>query len=110
LLDGQKKVLQGRRERVLNIGEKLDWKPDLARPDGEYYLVCQYKKMSSIEGKDFNQTWSQLTIIEAPELREVYVISKQLEFKISSEGKRQIRYILTMFKKWRYSKALVEIE
>jgi len=45
LLDFNKKVLESMREIALGIGEGLEFKPMLNRPEGKYYLVCQYKQM-----------------------------------------------------------------
>jgi hypothetical protein len=89
LVDRKKNPILGCRETVLNVGEKLEWKPDLAyRPDGEYYpegqyyIRCQYRTVDS-EGDKIvvNQTWLPFTLTQADKLGEVHVASKPLEFK-----------------------------
>jgi len=90
LLDNENRVLEGRREPVLNMGEKLEWEPNLFRPDGLYYLVCQYKKMSSVDEKDAYQTLLQFNVMQASKLGEVYVATKQLEFKFPVKEKDKL--------------------
>jgi integrase len=81
LLDDHKRVLVGRREPVLNIGEKLDWKPNMVKPDGQYHLVCQYRKANIInDGLSLNQTWLPFRLMQSDKLGEVYISAGQLQF------------------------------
>jgi integrase/recombinase XerC len=92
LLDGDKEnVLQGRRETVLMIGEKLTWRPSLDRPDGMYYLVCQYRTTSPNSGSGLtNQTLLPFKLMQADKLGEVYMNPKELEFKQNIEQSDRI--------------------
>ena len=82
LLDDRKSLLEIRRESVIGVGEYIEYKPLLNRPEGQYYVVCQYKQLSRIDDKEvWYQTWLPFQLKDASEAGEVYVISGDLELK-----------------------------
>ena len=89
LLDNEKKLLQGKRETVLMIGEKVTWEPNVQRQDGNYYLVCQYKNVAKNNDKNsVHQTWLLFKLTEAQKSGEVYIAPDNLYLKtkvLSSE-------------------------
>lgn len=73
-LDGVKKLLEGRRETGLMIGERITWRPDVNRPDGQYYVVCQYKMpASATQSVRWNQTWLPFELTQSGRPGEVFV-------------------------------------
>jgi len=93
LLDNDRKLLESMREIALGIGESLDFKPMLNRPEGDYYVVCQYKQITSV---DNNEIWHQkclpFTLKMASKEDEVYVVPGELDFvfRILKNGKIDI--------------------
>ena len=82
LLDGEKILLQGKRETVLMIGEKVTWGPNLKRKDGNYFVVCQYKKaLSESQSEIWYQSWLPFRLTEAAKIGEVYVAPEQIILK-----------------------------
>jgi hypothetical protein len=58
LFDSNKNRLQGRRDPVLMIGDKIVWRPNLRRTDGNYFVICQYKKaLSESQSEIWYQSW-----------------------------------------------------
>ena len=91
LLDENQSLLEGYRETVLGVGKELEFKPILNRPEGRYYLICQYKQVAS-------DTWYQvllpLKLKRASRAGEVYVISGELEFKFGIPREDKIEIFL----------------
>jgi integrase len=83
LVDSEKKSLIGRRYPVLMIGEKIEWKPDFDMAEGQYYVVCQYTKASSVEEdvKLWSQVWLPFELTKADRAGEVYVATENLKFQ-----------------------------
>jgi integrase/recombinase XerD len=82
LLDGNKKSLLGRRYPVLMIDEKTEWRPDFCVPEGQYYMVCQYKKAVSAGDVMFwNQVWLPFELTKADRPGEVYIVAGNLTFR-----------------------------
>ena len=91
LLDGCKKLLEGIRETALGIGESLEFKPILSRNEGDYYVVCQYKQMTSIDNIEiWHQTWLPFTLKMATKEGEVYVVPFELDYKFGILKKAKI--------------------
>jgi integrase/recombinase XerD len=82
LLDSKKKSLIGRRYPVLMIDEKTEWRPDFYMPEGQYYVVCQYKKAVSTGDVTFwNQVWLPFELTKADRPGEVYIVAGNLTFR-----------------------------
>jgi integrase/recombinase XerD len=82
LLDSNKKSLLGRRYPVLTVGEKTEWRPDIDMPEGEYYMVCQYRKIVSNGDVSFwNQVWLPFELTKADRPGEAYVATGKLTFQ-----------------------------
>lgn len=88
LLNSKNNLLKGQRDPVLMIGEKMIWEIVFKRPDGQYYtegqyyVVCQYKKSSTdLKKEQWNQTWLpfQLTVADKPD--HYYVAPGKIVFK-----------------------------
>jgi site-specific recombinase XerD len=93
LLDEKQSLLEGYRETVLGAGKELEFKPILNRPEGKYYIVCQYKRLSSQnEEETLDQTWLPFNLSKASKVGEIYVAPGELEFKfgISQRDKKLI--------------------
>ncbi|MFC1913727.1 tyrosine-type recombinase/integrase [Chloroflexota bacterium] len=91
LLDMDRKMLESMREIALGIGESLEFKPRLNRPEGNYYIVCQYKQITSVNNNEiWHQTWLPFTLRMASKEGEVYVIPSELEFKLGIPKKDKI--------------------
>jgi hypothetical protein len=65
------------------IGEKTEWKPDFDMAEGQYYVVCQYKKGPSTEEGFtlWNQAWLPFELTKAERPGEVYVATENLKFR-----------------------------
>jgi len=90
LLDNNKILVEGYRETALRIREELKFEPILnEKPEGKYYLICQYKR---IDSKELNQTWLPFELGKASRAGEVYVTPGELmiEFNIAKEQIVQI--------------------
>ena len=93
LLDNRQEWLDTQRETILRANESLEFRPILHRPAGRYYILCQYKQVSS---QDEDAVWSQtrlpFNLIKASKKGEVYVSPGELEFKfgIPKEDKFEI--------------------
>ena len=74
LLDNRQEWLDTQRETILRANESLEFRPILHRPAGRYYILCQYKQVSS---QDEDAVWSQtrlpFNLIKASKKGEVYV-------------------------------------
>jgi integrase/recombinase XerD len=82
LFDSNKNLLQGRRDPVLMIGDKIVWRPNLRRTDGNYFVVCQYKKaLSESQSEMWYQSWLPFRLTEAAKIGEVYVAPEQIILK-----------------------------
>jgi integrase len=82
LLDSKKNSLIGRRYPVLMIDEKTEWRPDFYMPEGQYYVVCQYKKAVSTGDVTFwNQVWLPFELTKADRPGEVYIVAGNLTFR-----------------------------
>jgi hypothetical protein len=83
LFDESRKLLEGYRETVLRVGEEIEFRPILdEQAEGKYYIVCQYKQVSSDDDAEvFSQTWYPLYIHRASKVGEVIVVAGELEFK-----------------------------
>jgi len=81
LLDSKKNSLIWRRYPVLMIDEKTEWRPDFYMPEGQYYVVCQYKKAVSTGDVTFwNQVWLPFELTKADRPDEVYIVAGNLTF------------------------------
>jgi len=89
LFDDSNRFLEGYRETVLRIGEEIEFKPMLNRPEGKYYVICQYKRVAS---ETWDQTLLPIRLLKASREGEVYVAPGELEFKfgIPKEEKFEI--------------------
>ena len=82
---------KGYRETVLRAGEELEFKPMLNRPEGTYYLCCQYKQVSSESDEDtWDQTWLPFNLSKASKEGEIYVALGELEFKFGIPNKDKL--------------------
>jgi hypothetical protein len=82
LLDDKQKLLEAHKEIVLGAKEELIFKPMINISDGAYYLVCQYKGISSEFGHGIlNQTWLPFTLHRLNQQGKVFVILGELIFK-----------------------------
>ncbi len=91
LLDGCKNQLESMREIALGIGESLEFKPILNRPEGDYYMVCQYRQITSINNNEiWHQTWLPFMLKRASKEGEVYVVPCELDFKFGILKKNTI--------------------
>jgi len=82
LLDSRRLCLDMQRETILRANESLEFKPILHRPEGRYYILCQYKRVSSQdEGDVWAQTWFPFNLKRASKEGEVYIVPGELEFK-----------------------------
>ena len=82
-------MLEGSRETVLGIGEKLEFNPMLCNAIGKYYAICQYKQVYSQNDEIWAQTWLPFKLSRASREGEVYIKPSELEFKcvIPMKGK-----------------------
>jgi len=53
-------------------------------------LKANVVSITSVDEKEFSQTWLQLNVMEASKLGEVYVATKQLEFKFPIKEKDKL--------------------
>jgi hypothetical protein len=54
-----------------SIGDKIVWRPNLHQPDGNYFVVCQYKKaLSESQSEIWYQSWLPFRLTEAPKIGE----------------------------------------
>ncbi len=91
LLDVNRKLLESMREIALGIGESLEFKPMLNRPEGDYYVVCQYKQITSVDNNEiWHQTCLPFTLKMASKEGEVYVVPYELDFKFGIQKKDNI--------------------
>lgn len=93
LLDEKQSLLEGYRETVLGVGKELEFKSILNLPEGKYFIVCQYKRLSSQnEEETLDQTWLPFNLSRASKAGEIYVAPGELEFKfgISKRDKKAI--------------------
>ena len=93
LLDEKQGLLEGYRETVLGAGKELEFKPILNLPEGKYFIVCQYKRLSSQDEEEtLDQTWLPFNLSKASKAGEIYVAPSELEFKfgISKRDKKAI--------------------
>ncbi len=82
LLDDRKSLLEIRRESVIVVGEHIEYKPLLNRPEGQYYVVCQYKQLSLGDDKEvWYETRLPFRLKYASKEGEVYVIPGELEVR-----------------------------
>ena len=82
LFGDKKRLLEIMRESVIGIGEIIEYKPMLNRPEGQYYVVCQHKKLIQVGGEEvWYQTWLPFQLKHASKAGEVYVIPGELELK-----------------------------
>ncbi|MEE9520657.1 MAG: tyrosine-type recombinase/integrase, partial [Dehalococcoidales bacterium] len=65
LFDDKKRFLEGMHEIAIGVGEVLEYKPLLNRPERQYYVVCQYKQVSVGEENEiwfpYWITWSDIS-------------------------------------------------
>ena len=91
LLAEDRKLLESMREIALGIGGSLDFKPLLNRSEGNYYVVCQYKQITSADNNEiWHQTCLPFTLKMASEEGEVYLVPSELDFKFSILKKDKI--------------------
>ena len=91
LLDSRREWLDTQRETILGADESLEFKPILHRTEGSYYILCQYKQISSQdEGNIWAQTWLPFKLKKASKEGEVYVIPGELEFILDIDKKNKI--------------------
>ncbi|MFC1919112.1 hypothetical protein ACFLWW_04005, partial [Chloroflexota bacterium] len=91
LLDSRRQWIDTQRETVLRADESLQFKPILHRPEGRYYILCQYKQVSSQNEDDvWAQTWLPFKLKKASKQGEVYVVPGVLEFKSNIAEKDKI--------------------
>jgi len=77
-------------------GGELKFKPMLNRPEGKYYIICQYKRVSSqIEDETWYQTWLPFNLSKASKEGEVYVAPGELEFMFGIPTKGKIEIFLS---------------
>jgi integrase/recombinase XerD len=96
LLDSRREWLDTQRETVLRANESLEFKPILHRPEGSYYILCQYKRVSSQDEDDiWAQTWLPFKLKKASKKSEVYVVPGELEFKFDVAEKDKIEVFST---------------
>jgi len=68
----------------------------LNRPEGKYYIICQYKRVSSqIEDETWYQTWLPFNLSKASKEGEVYVAPGELEFMFGIPTKGKIEIFLS---------------
>ena len=93
--DESHNLLDAYRETVLGVGKELEFKPILNRPEGEYYIVCQYKHASyQNENETWAQTWLPFTLSKASKEGEVYVAPGELRFKFNISKEQLIQIFL----------------
>jgi site-specific recombinase XerD len=91
LLDSHRNSLEGRRETVLMVGERIEWTPTLDRPDGQYYVVCQYRTATANkQSEHWNQTWLPFELIQAGTPGDVFVAPEHLTFQTNIEQNEKI--------------------
>jgi hypothetical protein len=91
LLNEERDLLDAYRETVLGVGKELEFKPILKRPEGKYYIVCQYKHASyQNENETWDQTWLPFELSKASKEGEVYVAPGELEFKFGILNKDKL--------------------
>jgi hypothetical protein len=91
LLDCYRHLLQGRRETVLMVGERVEWTPALDKPDGQYSVVCQYRTATANKQSErWNQTWLPFELIQAGTPGEVHVVPGHLTFQANIEQNEKI--------------------
>jgi hypothetical protein len=94
LLDNRKRLLQIMRESAIGIGEYIEYKPMLSRQEGQYYVVCQYKRLSQINGKEvWYQTWLPFQLKHASKESEVYVTLRELELRHGVSLKEKLEHL-----------------
>ncbi|MGD0352306.1 MAG: tyrosine-type recombinase/integrase [Dehalococcoidia bacterium] len=91
LLDSHRNSLEGRRETVLMVGEKIEWTPTWDKPDGQYYVVCQYRTATANkQSEQWNQTWLPFELIQAGTPGDVFVVQGHLNFQANIEQNEKI--------------------
>ena len=93
LLDSRREWLDTQRKTILRADESQEFKPILHRPEGNYYILCQYKQVSSQDEADmWAQTWLPFKLKEASKESEVYVVPGELAFKfnVAKEDKIEV--------------------
>jgi len=95
LLNSRREWLDTQRDTMLRVDESLEFKPILHRPEGRYYILCQYKRVSSQDEDDiWTQTWLPFKLKKASKQSEVYVVPGVLEFKSDIAEKDKIEIFL----------------
>ncbi len=95
LLDCRREWLDTQRETMLRADESLEFKPVLHRPEGRYYILCQYKRVSYQDEDDmWAQTWLPFKLKKASREGEVYVVPGELEFvfNVTEEDKTEVYF------------------
>ena len=82
LFDSNMNRLSSRRDPVLMIGDKIVWRPNLHQTDGNYFVVCQYKKaLSESQSEIWYQSWLPFRLTEAPKIGEFFVATGEIILK-----------------------------
>jgi integrase/recombinase XerD len=91
LLDNKLDWLDTYRETTLRVGGQLIFKPMLHRPEGNYYMLCQYKQISPHDDdENWAQTWLPFRLSKASGQGEVYVAPGELQLKFRISRKEKI--------------------
>ena len=81
LLNSELDFFDTQRKTILGVGEAVEFRPVLHRPEGQYCVLCQYKLVSSQdENGGWAQTWLPFNLKKASEAGEVYVAPGELDF------------------------------
>ncbi|MFC2051907.1 tyrosine-type recombinase/integrase [Chloroflexota bacterium] len=95
LLNNRQEWLDTYRETILRANESLEFGPVLHRLEGSYYILCQYKHVSSQdEDKVWAQTWLPFKLTKASKEGEVYVSPGELVFKFGISTKDKIEIFM----------------
>jgi integrase len=94
LLDDRKRLLEIVRENVIGVGEIIEYQPILKRLVGQYYVVCQYKRLSPGDDKEvWYQTWLPFKLMHASKEGEVYVAPQKLELRHGVSLKEKLEHL-----------------